>query len=61
MKQEQNLYRAIFVDRIEKSGVTEIKDMDYIRDRKSNISFSLHDSRILQIEINEDKLSLNMD
>ena len=29
--------------------------MDYIRDRKSNISFSLHDSRILQIEINEDK------
>lgn len=40
---------------------TEIKDMDYIRDRKSNISFSLHDSRILQIEINEDKLSLNMD
>ena len=35
--------------------------MDYIRDRKSNISFSLHDSRILQIEINEDKLSLNMD
>ena len=28
---------------------TEIKDMDYIRDRKSNISFSLHDSRILQI------------
>ena len=44
-----------------KSGFTEIKDMDYIRDRKSNISFSLHDSRILQIEINEDKLSLNMD
>lgn len=35
--------------------------MDYIRDRKSNISFSLHDSRILQIEMNEDKLSLNMD
>ena len=35
--------------------------MDYIRDRKSNILFSLHDSRILQIEINEDKLSLNMD
>lgn len=35
--------------------------MDYNRDRKSNISFSLHDSRILQIEINEDKLSLNMD
>ena len=43
------------------SEFTEIKDMDYIRDRKSNISFSLHDSRILQIEINEDKLSLNMD
>ena len=35
--------------------------MDYNRDRKSNISFSLHDSRILQIEMNEDKLSLNMD
>ena len=35
--------------------------MDYIRERKSNISFSLHDSRILQIEVNEDKLSLNMD
>ena len=33
--------------------------MDYIRERKSNISFSLHDSRILQIEVNEDKLSLN--
>ena len=43
------------------SEFTEIKDIDYIRDRKSNISFSLHDSRILQIEINEDKLSLNMD
>ena len=42
-------------------STTEIKDMDYIRDRKSNILFSLHDSRILQIEINEDKLSLNMD
>ncbi|MDD6715882.1 MAG: hypothetical protein PUF49_05865 [Firmicutes bacterium] len=27
--------------------------MDYIRDRENNIPFSLHDSRILQIEINE--------
>ena len=34
--------------------------MDYIRDRKSNLSFSLHDSRIVQIEINENKLSLKM-
>lgn len=34
--------------------------MDYIRDRKSSPSFSLHDSRIVQIEINEDKLSLKM-
>ena len=29
--------------------------MDYIRDRKSNLSFSLHDSRIVQIEMNENK------
>lgn len=35
--------------------------MDYIRDRKSNFSFSLHDSRIVQIEIDEKKLSLKMD
>lgn len=35
--------------------------MDYIRDRKSNVSFSLHDSRIVQIEIDENKLSLKMD
>ena len=35
--------------------------MDYIRDRKSNFSFSLHDSRIVQIEIYENKLSLKMD
>ena len=51
----------LLVDEVDISEFTEIKDMDYIRDRKSNISFSLHDSRILQIEINEDKLSLNMD
>lgn len=30
--------------------------MDYIRDRKSNFSFSLHDSRIVQIEIDEKKI-----
>ena len=35
--------------------------MDYIRDRKSNIPFSLHDSRILQIEINETTLTLKLD
>ncbi len=35
--------------------------MDHIRDRKSNFSFSLHDSRIVQIEIYENKLSLKMD
>ena len=35
--------------------------MDYIRDRKSNFSFSLHDSRIVQIEIDENRLSLKMD
>ena len=28
MKQEQNLYRAIFVDRIEKSKLTELKERD---------------------------------
>ena len=27
--------------------------MEYIRDRESNIPFSLHDSRILQIEYNK--------
>lgn len=35
--------------------------MDYIRDRESNIPFSLHDSRILQIEINETTLTLKLD
>ena len=30
--------------------------MDYIRDRKSNFSFSLHDSRIVQIEIDSETL-----
>lgn len=34
--------------------------MDYIRDRESNIPFSLHDSRIVDIVISEDKLSLHM-
>lgn len=34
--------------------------MDYIRDRESNIPFSLHDSRIVDIAISEDKLSLHM-
>ncbi len=45
---------------MEKLEFVENKDMDYIRDRKSNLSFSLHDSRIVQIEINENKLSLKM-
>ena len=35
--------------------------MNYIRDRKSNIPFSLHDSKITQLEINESNLSLKMD
>ena len=35
--------------------------MEYIRDRKSNITFSLHDSRILNIEISRDNLSLQLD
>lgn len=35
--------------------------MDYIRDRKSYIPFSLHDSRIVQIEINETTLILKLD
>ena len=35
--------------------------MEYIRDRKSTFSFSLHDSRIVQIEIDENRLSLKMD
>ena len=35
--------------------------MDYIRDRKRTFSFSLHDSRIVQIEIDENRLSLKMD
>lgn len=35
--------------------------MDYIRDRISNIPFSLHDSRIIQIEINETTLTLRLD
>lgn len=39
----------------------ESNDMDYIRDRKRTFSFSLHDSRIVQIEIDENRLSLKMD
>ena len=35
--------------------------MDYIRDREGNIPFSLHDSRIVQIEINETTLTLKLD
>ena len=37
------------------------RHMDYIRDRESNIPFSLHDSRIIQIEINETTLTLRLD
>ena len=35
--------------------------MNYIRDRKGNLSFSLHDSRILKMEIGKDNLSLKID
>lgn len=35
--------------------------MEYIRDRESNIPFSLHDSRILQIEYNKATLTLRVD
>lgn len=35
--------------------------MDYIRDRESSIFFSLHDSRILQIEYNKAILTLKLD
>lgn len=35
--------------------------MDYIRDRESSIPFSLHDSRILQIEYNKATLALKLD
>lgn len=35
--------------------------MEYFKDRKSSLSFSLHDCRIIQIEVNENKLSLKMD
>ena len=37
------------------------RHMDYIRDRESNIPFSLHDSRIIQIKINETTLTLRLD
>ncbi len=35
--------------------------MDYTKNRKSNLPFSLHDSRIIQIEIDKNTLSLKMD
>lgn len=35
--------------------------MEYIRDRESNIPFSLHDSRILRIEYNKATLTLRVD
>ncbi|MDY5279145.1 hypothetical protein [Sharpea porci] len=35
--------------------------MNFIRYRESNVPFSLHDSRILQIEINETTLTLKLD
>ena len=35
--------------------------MEYVRDRESNIPFSLHDSRILQIEYNKATLTLRVD
>lgn len=35
--------------------------MEYVRDRKGNVSFSLHDSRILNMEIIRDTLSLKLD
>jgi len=35
--------------------------MDYIRERKSNFPFVLHDSRILNMEISRDNLSLQLD
>lgn len=35
--------------------------MEYIRDRESNIPFSLHDSWILQIEYNKATLTLRVD
>lgn len=44
-----------------KSEFVENNDMDYIRDRNSIFPFSLHDSRIVQIKIDEKKLSLKID
>lgn len=35
--------------------------MDYFRDRKSNIPFSLHDSRILKMEYSKTTLTLKLD
>lgn len=35
--------------------------MDYIRNREDNIPFTLHDSRIVKIEINETTLTLKLD
>ena len=35
--------------------------MDYFRDRKSNIPFNLHDSRILKMEYSKTTLTLKLD
>lgn len=35
--------------------------MDYFRDRKSNVPFSLHDSRILKMEYSKTTLTLKLD
>lgn len=48
-------------EELEQIEIVEDNDVVYIRDRKNNFSFSLHDSRIVQIEIYENKLSLKMD
>lgn len=37
------------------------RNMDYIRDRKNKFSFVLHDSRILNMEIDKVSLSLKID
>ncbi|WP_026504796.1 hypothetical protein [Butyrivibrio sp. NC3005] len=35
--------------------------MEYVRDRKSNVALSLHDCRIISMEISKDNLSLKLD
>ena len=35
--------------------------MEYVRDRKSNVALSLHDCRIINMEISKDNLSLKLD